>query len=464
MKYTLGEEGAKLWSQGKTMLFGKDSLMRTVDEWRQRQCADIIQSWTRFQILRARTKELDQAVGGLQRLWKRELQRRKARKIAAECARVALVAYNDVMKKMKIMYEELNQSKARREAEMNASRAASAAASDANCALETTNTVIRLSKARREAEMNASRAANAAASDANRALETVNKAIEAAMEERRRRRESADRKTRLLQEEEDRRREVLRKEKQAQMKKQAEKERKEMEEEKKKQAKLEEERQHQQQQEQRAAPGVMVRQKSKREKLLDKLAKNRQKSGRGLRQTSGRGLRQTSKRSLKNENQATEEQQQEVPGRQRKMTGKEALAMAFRSGSVSSRDSEPQGSMMTPPPGIEFKRRHTATPKNIARRQRRFELVMRLFNKVEEEYLDKKAEREDVFDAKGEIRFECAKTDKLGIRRRRSVILNKKRGVIRTLRPGGKEAKQLAVQRIVSVCFFNLSFFFSNIR
>ena len=67
------------------------------------------------------------------------------------------------------------------------------------------------------------------------------------------------------------------------------------------------------------------------------------------------------------------------------------------------------------------------------------------------EYLDKKAEREDVFDAKGEIRFECSKTDKLGIRRRRSVILNKKRGVIRTLRPGGKEAKQLAVQRIVSV-------------
>ena len=93
MKYTLGEEGSKLWSQGKTMLFGKDSLMRTLDEWRQRQCADIIQGWTRFQILRAQTKELDQAVGGLQRLWRRELARRKARKAAAASASVALQAY-----------------------------------------------------------------------------------------------------------------------------------------------------------------------------------------------------------------------------------------------------------------------------------------------------------------------------------------------------------------------------------
>ena len=210
----------------------------------------------------------------------------------------------------------------------------------------------------------------------------------------------------------------------------------------------EERKRQQQQQEEKSAPGVMVRQKSKREKLLDKLAKNRQKSGRGLRQKSGRGLRQTSGRGLRsqNENQAAE-QQQGVSRRERKMTGKEALVMAFRSGSVSSRDTEPQGSM-TPPPGI--KRRPTGL-RHAARRKRRCELVLRLFNKVEEEYLDKKAEREDVFDAKGEIRFECSKTDKLGIRRRRSVILNKKRGVIRTLRPGGKEAKQLAVQRIVSV-------------
>ena len=362
------------------------------------------------------------------------------------------------MRKMKVMYDDLIQAKATREAMMGASRVSRAAAQDANRALEITSKAIEaaIEKRRREEEERKRREEE----ERKRREEEERKRRE---EEERKRREEEEARKRMEAMEAEKRMEameakkrMLQKQEDARRREEEEARRRRAEQEEAKRRKEEEERKRQrQQQEEKSAPGVMVRQKSKREKLLDKLAKNRQKSGRGLRQTSGRGLRQTSGRGLRqtsgrglrsqNDNQA--EQQQGVPKRERKMTGKEALIMAFRSGSVSSRDTEPQGSM-TPPPGI--KRRPTGL-RHAARRKRRCELVLRLFNKVEEEYLDKKAEREDVFDAKGEIRFECSKTDKLGIRRRRSVILNKKRGVIRTLRPGGKEAKQLAVQRIVSV-------------
>ena len=455
MKYSLGEDGSKLWSQGKTMLFGKDSLMRTIGEWQQRQCAATIQNWARFQvILRSRTKSLDEAVAGYQRLWRRELQRRRARKAAADSAYVclmsfplsfsrthththtlyldftsnyryvALMAYNNLMKVLKVMYDDVNRaSKARREASLNASRIAGAAVYSANSAvIRASNDVEDAKKERKRKEEE----------ERKRKEEEERKR----KEEERRRRESSDRKVRLAQEAEDKRRKV------------EEEERKRQEEAKKRQE--EEKIKQQQQQQQAPGPGVMVRQKSKREKLLDKLAKNR--SGRGLRQasgrqTSGKGLRQTSGRGgMRNENQ------DHLPKQERKMTGKDALAMAFenRNNSVSSRDSDAQG-LTTPPPRISRHQNKNNNSKNEARRVRRLNLVLRLFNKVEEEYLERKEEREDVFDHKGEIRFECAKTDKLGIRRRRSVILNKKRGVIRTLRPGGKEAKQLAVQRIVSV-------------
>lgn len=357
LTYALGEEGEKLWSKGSTMLFGKDSLLRTVDEWKQRQCADIIQRWTRHNVIaRSKIKYMDRVVFGVQRLWMKVLIRRRSKKCVQECAFASLSAYNGAMSAIKNALQAIDVALKKREEERRKEQE-------------------RLAKEKAEREKR-----------------------ERAMSDEQKRAAAAKKAKRKQEEEEESKKKTI------------------------------------------APPtksiplppeqGGMKRQLSRREKLLQNMAKNRQKS-------KERGL-------------------SAIPGpppdeRKRKMSGKDALKRAFKANENDDTSGNRGVAVVDEHDLLRQMTGLTGNSKAIKRRFRRVEMCFRLFGQVEEEYLEKKDAGRDVFDKIGDARFNCYKKDKFGLNQRRVVVLNKKQGTLRTMKPGNKESKQLSVQRIVSV-------------
>lgn len=496
---TRDEASSLLWAPGKTMLFGKDSLLRSLESWRERRCVDTVQRWSRHYLARRRWFELERSVWDIQRAWRAELARRAAAAAASRAACLSLLATNDAAALLEAALACVAAAVSRRAASaaLQASESALffddraagyvedarkrfairvAASMGASVVLSLKKTLATMETFVRDAERSARLAREKRLRDQAEATRRKEVAQKKEVERKRNERLLCEKSLReeaeaTRRKEESARDAVQQESKGSEIVKDTKVSSSDCEvddQDTKRAAASSDERSTKKKKSNRMTLTLSA---VKRVRTNPKVSTNDILSGPpGLPIIENKGERRLSSRRetllmnlAKSRRKSIDRQTEKVraaPPRhpmpaapssslnRRKSSGRDALTRAFNLGS-SSTSTFSAATVRCRVDDEEFRMKAAAAQK--LRRARRRDLVVRLFDGIEKDFAEKKEESKSIFTSVGTARFSCEKLDKMGIRRHRNIILCRVTHRLQSVKPGGGDAKQIGISRIIDV-------------